>query len=717
MNYTSSNRRTLWDTVLAISAAAIQFLLADPSHAANADPIATDSWSLAILPDTQYYARDFPATFNAQTQWIKDHHESHKIQYVLHVGDIVHNNTVSASNLNPNTVQWGRARSAMSLIDGVVPYALAAGNHDYGPNGDSSTRDTYFNDAAYFGMGTPYASQPSIGGFYEIGNTDNSYHTFRVHDQDWLVLALEFGPRDEVVAWANNVVSAHSDHHAILVNHTYLYHDNALHDHTAPGHSGSPYSYGIADLPGGVNDGRQLWEKLVSQHDNFRLVFNGHVVNENGGGDGTGYLASYTDGGSLVHQMLSNYQTPLQLNGGNGFLRYLEFAPNGDVTVRTYSPTLGKHLRTPDQEFSFSLTSNLPPPPVYRILSENFDAVAVPQVPGFLDLTDSTPETHITVVQNAPNNVIRAQRDAENRFGQSVDNQILHLRDAHSSSNPGVFLPAALPRTTSTGFQINFDFYHPDDGTQSGSNGTRVFLSLSSTVSDTASRTVELRFSNTNDLEDGLGRLYAIRQVGATAAGLNDADGFPTVNYALDEKHHLVIVGNYGDDAITYANGTESVAPGTYDVWLNGVRVWELDIPFRHDFTDPATRFLGISGSSNAAISNTYFDNIEVWNTIVYNPFSVPSDFNGDGMVNAADYALWRDTNGGGYFSYETWKSNFGYGTEDLESGGIVSVPEPMSLAIAVVGIGLFAAILFWYDRSKSALHLEELRNSYCHPL
>jgi hypothetical protein len=29
----------------------------------------------------------------------------------------------------------------------------------------------------YYGLGTPYASQASIGGFFEAGKTDNSWHT------------------------------------------------------------------------------------------------------------------------------------------------------------------------------------------------------------------------------------------------------------------------------------------------------------------------------------------------------------------------------------------------------------------------------------------------------------------------------------------------------------------------------------------------------------
>lgn len=662
----------------------------------TADSITPGSWSLAILPDTQHYARDHPETFTAQTEWIKDHQASHNIQYVIHVGDVVNNNTVNTSNLAPNTLQWGRAKTSMDVLDGVVPYAMVAGNHDYGPNGNSSTRDTYFNDPVYFGPGSSYAMQSNIQGFYELGRTDNSYHTFQVQGQDWLILSLEFGPRDEVVSWANDVVTAHANHNAILVTHAYLFHDNQLLDHTLMGHVGYPQEYGIANLPGGVNDGQQLWDKLVSKHDNFRLTFNGHTVNSSGGGDGAGYLASYTDGGTLVHQMLSNYQEPLQPNGGNGYLRYLEFAPNGDVTVRTYSPTLEKHLRIPGQEFTFSLSSNIEPPPVYRIFAENFDHINLPNPAGFVTLAEGTAGSEFTVVQNAANNFIQVERDTHDFFGEGAENQILHFRDAHTGSNPAVFAPAGLPRTTSTGFRISFDFYHPDDGTLTGANGTRVFLTSDSNVGDTSTRTVEIRLSNTNNSEDGFGRFYALRG----SAGLNSDDGYPTINYALDEKHSVVIVGNYGDETITYAHGTESVSPGTHDVWLDGVRIWELDIPFRHDFVDPASAFFGISGSSNGAISSAYFDNIEVWD-LSARPDSVPGDYNRDGHVNIADYTVWRDQLGttvaligdgadgnlNGVIDagdYTVWKESFGQTSSDA-SLAASTIPEPAGILSMLV--------------------------------
>lgn len=326
-------------------------------------PIQPGSWTLAILPDTQVYSQTYPQHFNAQTQWIADNAAAMNIKMVLHEGDIVNNN---------NVAQWNNAKAALSILDTAgVPYALAPGNHDYGPNGNASTRDTLFHNPEYFGPTTPYANQPTVGGFFEAGKTDNSYHTFSAGGEDWLVLALEFGPRDNVVAWANSVVESHPNHKAMLVTHAYMYYDETIYDWATKGSSQSwnPHSYGVANLPGGVNDGQELWDGLVKLHDNFRFTFNGHVLS-----DGTGYRGTQGIHGNAVHQMLANYQMKTQ--GGIGDMRLLEFLADGEtVVVRTYSPILDRYDTAFDQQFTLNLNYVPPPPPVlYHAVGANLVA-------------------------------------------------------------------------------------------------------------------------------------------------------------------------------------------------------------------------------------------------------------------------------------------------------------------------------------------------------
>ncbi len=286
-------------------------------------------WSIVVLPDTQYYPKS-PANavvFDKQTEWIKDNVKTRNIQFVLHEGDIVDKNTEA---------EWKRAKLSMRVLDGVVPYVLSTGNHDYGPRGRAKNRMTLCND--HFTITDNPLSDPakkgSIGGVFEKGKLDNSYHTFTAPDgRKLIVISLEWLPRDAAVAWANKVVARYPDHTAILLNHYYL-------DGRAKRHEDSP-----GHLAGGTNSGQQLWDKLVGVHDNFQMTFSGHVV-------GINHSTSVGSGGQDVTQMLFNTQN--DPNGGNGWLRLLEF--DGDtVKVITYSPWLKEYRKDARNSFTFKI--------------------------------------------------------------------------------------------------------------------------------------------------------------------------------------------------------------------------------------------------------------------------------------------------------------------------------------------------------------------------
>jgi hypothetical protein len=280
----------------------------------------------------------FPELFHAQADWIVKHKDDRKIAYVLHEGDIVNNN---------NEPQWDVAKAALSKLDGVVPYALAPGNHDYGPNGSADTRDTLLNQ--YFSA-DEHAKWPTFGGVFEKGKLDNSYHTLKIGDRDWIILALEWGPRNETVAWANEVLDKHPQHLGIVVTHAYLFSDGTRYDHTkAEKQSWNPHEYKTKQKGGSVNDGEELWQKLVKDRPQMRFALNGHVLN-----DGLGYLASEGAEKHTVHQILANYQ--MKEKGGEAYLRLMEFLPDGEtVQVKSYSPALDQYKTDADNQFTLKL--------------------------------------------------------------------------------------------------------------------------------------------------------------------------------------------------------------------------------------------------------------------------------------------------------------------------------------------------------------------------
>jgi hypothetical protein len=312
------------------------------------------SWSLIALPDTQIYAESYPGLFLSQTAWIALNKERLGIKYVLQLGDITNRNTHE---------QWKVAREAMSLLDGVVPYAIAPGNHDFGPGGNAKTRETFLNE--YFPFEDHYA-MPTFGGAYRRGQLENTYHLFEAGGRKWIVIALEWGPRESVVHWADEVMDRHKDRTGILITHAYMYSDSTRYDWRkyADHQHWNPHAYGTE---GGVNDGEDLWQKLVSRH-NFALALNGHVLN-----DGTGYMASKNALGYTVHQVLANYQ--FRTLGGEGYLRILEFSPDGEtVRIKAYSTLYDRFMTAPDQSFVVRLDQPIGPVLPLRGLRARLDA-------------------------------------------------------------------------------------------------------------------------------------------------------------------------------------------------------------------------------------------------------------------------------------------------------------------------------------------------------
>ena len=142
------------------------------------------------------------------------------------------------------------------------------------------------------------------------------------------------GPREVIVNWANNILSTYSTTNAIIIVHTYLRPDGELLSHT-DNHAPSN-GYGLGNAPPDVNDGTNLWTKLVYPNNNVKFVICGH--------DGTTTIGSslrisgHSDG-SYVYQIMGNYQ---YFSDYPGYLILLKFTSTS-VTYRTYSPTLNSY--------------------------------------------------------------------------------------------------------------------------------------------------------------------------------------------------------------------------------------------------------------------------------------------------------------------------------------------------------------------------------------
>ena len=294
----------------------------------------TMPFTLAVLPDTQIYAESFSHIFTSQTQWIADNKDDLNIAFVLHEGDVTNGNV---------EYDWRNASDSMAVLDGVVPYAIVLGNHDMGPGGDCTVRESPLFNRSF--PVSRFASLPTFGDTFEPALLDSSFHLFSAGGTDWLVMALEYLPRDQVLAWANDVVASHRDRRVIVLTHSHVYPDDSLLGSKAS-HPWDPTDFGFASEPGGVNNGVETWDKLVRRHPNVSMVFSGHFT-ANGG---TSLVVGKGDGGNRVVQMLANYQNMEE--GGSGYLRLIRCDPaNRTVSVETYSPYRNSYLTDLNNHF------------------------------------------------------------------------------------------------------------------------------------------------------------------------------------------------------------------------------------------------------------------------------------------------------------------------------------------------------------------------------
>jgi hypothetical protein len=292
-------------------------------------------FTVVALPDTQYYAASHPEILAAQVDWIVRERAAQEIALVVHEGDIVDQDLPE---------QWSRAASSLHVLDGMVPYLLGVGNHDYERRGRVLVRNTLMDRYFPSAISDPGSS---ASGLFEPGHRENAFEVVETPAGRWLVIALEFGPRDAVLEWASGIASRFAALPAIVVTHAYLAADDSRLDHVdRPDQRWNPHRYLDDSTVGSVNDGEEIWRKLVSRNSNILFVLCGHDL-----GDGVGRLTSVRQDGTIVHQLLANYQT--QSLGGGGYLRIMRFAPSRrSVRVTTYSPYWNQFKSDPDNDFT-----------------------------------------------------------------------------------------------------------------------------------------------------------------------------------------------------------------------------------------------------------------------------------------------------------------------------------------------------------------------------
>jgi hypothetical protein len=281
-------------------------------------------FTIVILPDTQHYSRRYHELFTAQTEWIKENRDKENIVFVTHVGDVV-------NDRKKDTNQWVVANKAMSVLDGVVPWGVTIGNHDFDSTACKPDQATAF--LQYFGP-ERFRAYPWFGGASTNGL--NTCQLFSGGGIDFVALHLELDIPDFAIDWAKDVLRTYPTRAAIITTHSYL--------------NGTTSTNGYnRDVAKGGNSAMEVWDKLIRDHPQIFLVLCGHHQRTV-----SYHQVSTNNVGARVVEMLADYQK--WHNGGDGWLRLLRFdLAKGEIQARTYSPALKEFQTEPKHQFTVPL--------------------------------------------------------------------------------------------------------------------------------------------------------------------------------------------------------------------------------------------------------------------------------------------------------------------------------------------------------------------------
>ena len=318
-------------------------------------PALTDenSWTMVVVPDTQTYIKQIEnqGILDMMFAWIVRRREEMNIQQVLITGDLVYSNDAQRVN-QPKGVrylrhgglrdlvseeQWKAMSRLMERLDGEVPYILCTGNHDYGYY-SAENRNSFFNK--YFPTDRNKLTRRQLveckPNSFGIATLETSAYEFTAPAPDkrkFLIISLPFSPTAQDLAWAKKIADEprFANHFGIVLTHAYMY---------AKGNRIEKMNYVLTKKGG--QTGEEIFQKLVYPAKNIRLVVCGHVCSPDSWPHAAGFSMVKNSSGKNVGQLVFNTQAiggGFSGNGGDGWLRLLEFMPDRKtIKATTFSP-------------------------------------------------------------------------------------------------------------------------------------------------------------------------------------------------------------------------------------------------------------------------------------------------------------------------------------------------------------------------------------------
>lgn len=291
-------------------------------------------YTIALVGDTQWLNYYHGDNYIKLYEYLVQNSSELKIKAVLGLGDITEKTTDE---------EWERADDVGTyLAENNMPYSMIVGNHDL----FSGSRQQF--DATF--TISEFESQGFFKGSFEDNSVSNAYYEIKLGNTDYLIFGLEYGPRDEVLEWAGQIIADNPNKNVIITTHAYMLPDGT---YIYSGNSGASCSSPSEAY--GYNDADEVWNQLASKYSNISMVICGHV-------DGT-FVAQQTVGeqGNVVTEMTVD-ATSLDSNdttqAGAGMVCLLHIKESADgnheVLPVMYSTIQGQY-HWPSYQDSFTM--------------------------------------------------------------------------------------------------------------------------------------------------------------------------------------------------------------------------------------------------------------------------------------------------------------------------------------------------------------------------
>jgi hypothetical protein len=322
--------------------------------------------------------------------------------------------------------------------------------------------------------------------------------------------------------------------------------------------------------------------------------------------------------------------------------------------------------------------------------------------------------------------------------GQGTDDPVVgDLSNTANSSFVIGYLPASVVLGANTGDSVTFSFgvsFNDATGiSNSGDNFRFAIFDLNGEAADPSTPSPNYATAGTNNTDDFRGYWFGVKNGTGTGSGgsirertgtlLSGQNAFAATGANLPTAPSL---GAVGGDPVTLTSDVNGNAAGAHYTGVlkltrNGSGLIDLSGSFLG--SNAATGNVFSASDTTANGSSTYgaigflignalnVDQATFTDITVTSFVNMAGDYNGNGVVDAADYAVWRKNAGGAGGSasvgdsepdgdvdnddYTFWRSRFGNGGPGAGSSlGTSNVPEPAStvLILMVAGMMLIAA-------------------------